>query len=495
MQENRIDSFCSRFSDKWQKFIESLLKKIFDLQKTLDTKSRINIAIIAMLCIAIFAGMYIANVNTPLAADDFSYNYIYSEDGDPDYPGEDGTFQIGDRVQSVSDIITSMKSHYFNMNGRVFLHFLVQLMLLLGKPLFNVINSAMYVALLLLMYKHCLGKSKNHNAVLFAVIGLAFWTFSSTTWGVTNVWLDGSINYLWGSVIRLAALLPFRLYADSKEEKKPLLFLVPTFILCIAAGATNENTGAAFIGMCVLYLIYYRVKKIKIHLWQITGLFGALAGFAFICLAPANFKRVDTWNQEGGNSLKERIINIPGNYIRFIFVFVAVFFMLSLLLYFYGKEKREYRIGIGFIYLLGSVGGSFIMLTTPYFPERAWSGVRICAILAVGFLLAQIKLTPPVLRLTVTIGAVFWTAWGAMSYVHMIQDAKSVMAQYNQRVEYIEEQKALGNYDIELTRITPLDIRSPLYQLPDLAPESSGWQNVTKSKYYGLRSITTINTR
>lgn len=495
MKENKFDGFCLNFSEKWQKFISALTDKLFAVQKGLDTKNTINKLIIAILCVAIFVGMYAANKNTPLAADDFSYNYIYTlDESDPNYPEiSGGVFHVYGRVQSVSDIVSSMKAHYYTMNGRILLHFLVQLMLLCGKQYFNFINAAMYVALLLLIYKHCVGKKpQTHNAVLFMIIGLAVWTFS-LDWGMTNVWLDGSINYLWGSVIRLTALLPFRLCADGAEQKHPLIMIIPMLILCTAAGATNENSGAAFIGICVLYLIYYRVKKIKIHIWQVIGILGAAAGLGFCCLAPANSNRVAEWDGRG-NSLIERIIHIPANYIRFIGVFIGLFFAIALILYFYGKKDKEYKISIAFIYLLGSVGGALAMLATPYFPTRAWYGVTICAVISVCSLANQIKITPQIMRLTLTVGVAAWMLWGSMSYIHMIQDAKDVMEQYNQRVEYIEEQKALGNYDISLERINPQDDHSPLYKVSDLGQTPTEWQNVTKSMYYGLHSITTINT-
>lgn len=497
MQEKKFDSFCLKFSEKWQKFISLVTDKLFAFQSGLETKNVINIVIIALLCVSIFAAMYITNKSTPFAADDFLYHYIHTRnEDDPNYPEIicEADFHINGRVQSISDIVKSMKAHYYTMNGRLFLHSLVQLMLLWGKQYFNFINSAMYVALLLLIYKHCVGKKpKVHNAVLFAAIGLAVWTFAPA-WGITNVWLDGSINYLWGSVIRLTALLPFRLYADDGVQKRPLLALLPMLILCTAAGATNENTGAAFIGMCVLYLIYYAVNKMKIRLWQVTGIIGTLVGFAFTCLSPANSNRVEFWNQRG-NSIIKRITHIPANYIRFIGVFLGMFFVLSLFLYFYGKKNKEYKIGIPFIYLLGSIGGAFVMVAAPYFPPRAWYGIAICAIISVCSLLSQIKITPQVMRLALTIGIVFWTIWGAVSYAHMIKDARNVMKQYNERVEYIEEQKALGNYDVYLSRLKVEDEHSPLYGVTDLGQTPNDWQNVTKAMYYGLHSITTVNTR
>lgn len=131
------------------------------------------------------------------------------------------------------------------------------------------------------------------------------------------------------------------------------------------------------------------------------------------------------------------------------------------------------------------------MLASPTMPKRAWQGLAMCALVAAGNLFAQMKLTPRSLRLCLTIGTVIWLACSSISYIHMIQDAKYVMIRYEQREEYIEEQKSLGNYDIKLIRINPQDPHSPLYGVADLGETPDEWQNVTKAKYYGLHSITT----
>lgn len=473
--------------EKWQKCIQTAVNKFTGFENTLNNKSSINTAVIAVVCLISFGLMCLVNFATPFALDDFAYHYIFQESSSV-LDGSDVSV-IGERVSSVADIITSMQAHYKTTNGRVVIHFLVQLMILLGKPVFNVINSAVYVLTMLLIYKHCTGKSrKNNSAVLFLIICLSVWTFSPN-WGMTTIWLDGSVNYLWGSAIRLAALLPFRLYADDGAQKHSLIKTPLIFIACAIAGATNENTSAAFIGMIFLFCVYYKIKKFKLPAWSVCGFFGALLGFAFMVLAPGNSKRIDVWSEEN-NSVLSRITNIPANAVLYLSVFAGAFVILSLILYTYKEKIKDYKTGIFFIYLVASVAGALVMIAVPYFPYRAWFGLKIMALIAVGGLLYQLKSAPAIFRQILLIGVVFWSVWASMSYAHMYRDASGVMAQYNERVEYIREQKELGNYDLTLPLIEAEDERSPLYGFADLGKDKNSWTNLTKAKYYGLNSIT-----
>ena len=140
--------------------------------------------------------------------------------------------------------------------------------------------------------------------------------------------------------------------------------------------------------------------------------------------------------------------------------------------------------------MLGAFGGAAVMLAVSAFPERAWFGLKIAAVIAVGNLIYQMNLTPKTFRQILLIGVIFWSVWASMSYIHAAQDGMRVMNENNSREEYIEEQKALGNYDLFLENIDSEDKHSPMYKMPDLNGSPDGWRNTSKSQYYGINSIT-----
>lgn len=84
-----------------------------------------NKALTALFAI-IFAVMLIFSLLSPLAADDYTYCF---------------SFATGERISNISMIIESMVAHRSSMNGRVISHGLVQLLLMLPKPIFDVFNA------------------------------------------------------------------------------------------------------------------------------------------------------------------------------------------------------------------------------------------------------------------------------------------------------------------------------------------------------------------
>jgi len=467
-----------KIKQRAQSLLYNAVVKLENVESRFSANNSANIQSIIILAVFIFILMYFFNYLTPLASDDFNYHFIYWDHCTPDT-----------RINGFKDIISSMAYHYYEINGRVLLHGILEVFTFIGKPFFNVVNSLMYVMLSLLIYKHCVGLRKSkHSLLLYLAINVMLWLFVQR-WGQTTVWMTGSVNYLWGCVIRLIALLPFRLYADYEGAQKNHWSLAALmFFGGVIAGATNENTGAAMIGMMALFMISYRVHLKKVPVWSITGLVGAVAGYAFMVLAPSNFSRANVWN-EIGNSFSQRVVNIPGNSILILAAPAALYVVLAYLLYTYRKGDQTYKLSTSFIYILGTFSGIYAMLATPFFPSRAWFGIVVLMIIAVGNLIFQIDLIPISLRRVSALVLLFCCVWCAMSFVKAAEDTIQVSRAYNDRVHYIEQEKALGNYDIVVERFDAIYAHSPLYEVVDLSPIPDNWSNQSKAAYYEVNSI------
>lgn len=447
----------------------------------LEKNNRLNLALIAVICVAAFGIMLFFNMSTHFAADDYAYNFVFIDDG----TNVAGNFVTGERLSSVEDIMRSMQAHYNTINGRVVIHFLVQLMMLIGKPAFNVINSLMFTALIMLMYLHCKGRAKQHNATLFVMLALAVWSFAPGL-GVTVFWLDGSINYMWGSVIRLAVLLPFRFYYDTGKFGKAVPMAVIMAVASFIAGATNENTSAAFVGLCVLFMVLYKLKGHRIPIWGITSIISAVCGYAFMVFAPATFGRMD----DMGGILKLKYIAVLiCKSVEVFCPYTAVFIIVALVLYFTSKDKTKVNIILPACYLLAAFAGDAIMLFSPYFPERAWFGIHIAAIVSVGMLIYQLKLSERFVKQCVSVVAVFWVIWGSYSVSRTMLDAYIVDSKFDARDAYIEEQKTQGKFDLTVRPIIPDEKRSPHYGVADLSDNAESRINRDMAKYYGLNTI------
>lgn len=479
MSHVKFDSFIQNVSKKTNDFFENLFSCLCSSENKFNRNNKLNLLAICFIALVSFSLMFFLNINTPFCADDFVYNFVFSNQ--PLMPTEH-------RIESIADIVTSMKAHYIGTNGRIITHSIVQLMVLIGKPIFNYINSFIYVLLTIAIYLNCIGKKKKHSALLFLVINLALWTFPHQ-WGFATVYFTGSINYLWGTTFRLFTLLSFRLYADDGEDKHPILHAIIMLFAGFISGGTSENMSAVFIGMTILFIIYFQIKKYKFRPFFVTTLIGAFVSYPFMMLAPGNKIRVDDATENATRGALYRIVSIPGNFIILLSAIIAIVFILGVLLW-NNRKKKNYVIGISVMYFLGSVAGAGIMLFSPLFPYRAWFGIIAMAIVSAGNIIYQIDSLDVNYRRILTSIALIWALSCSMQYFLTARDTKRYMNEFQSREAYIEEQKDLGNYDVVLDVIKAEDEHAPIYSITDLSKNSESWQNVSKAKYYGLHSIT-----
>ena len=91
--------------------------------------SRVEKMKLALLLAGVFMLMLALNIHTPLMMDDYDYSFSWS---------------TGERLAGIGDILASQAAHYKLWGGRSVTHFLAQLFLYLGKPVFNVFNASLY---------------------------------------------------------------------------------------------------------------------------------------------------------------------------------------------------------------------------------------------------------------------------------------------------------------------------------------------------------------
>ncbi|HBL41274.1 MAG TPA: hypothetical protein DDY98_06795 [Ruminococcaceae bacterium] len=483
-KKNKFDCFCERVSEKTDEFFGIGSSKLCRAEKKLFFSNRINCVFLLVIALASFFAMYYMNCKTPYGADDYCYRYIFSN----------GVMKTTDtKVETFHDIFISMREHYYYMNGRIILHSIVQFMLTIDKSVFNVINSLVYVLLTFAIYFNCIGKKfKQHNALLFLTVNLAIWSFIKQ-WGMTTLWVTGSINYMWGSTIRLLALLPFRFYADDGEQKLSVPKAILMLFIGILAGGTNENMSGAFIGMVILFAVYYRIRRFKFRAFIITTLVGAVPSLIFMVTAPGNFSRVDRITETGkGNPILKRFVNIPGNAILNLSAIFLFVFICAVLLWHFNRKKNTCRFASSFIFLLGSLAGLAVMVVSPYFPPRAWFGIIIAGIVSAGNLLVQIELLPNMYRRIFVSLAIVWMAVCSMQFVLASRDAKATYQIVSERVAYINQQKEIGNLSLEVKRVIAENPHEPLYDMTDVSYDKTSWQNESMAKFYGIKEIVRI---
>lgn len=316
-----------------------------------------------LIAAIVFVIMLILNFHVGLISDDFFYKYIYEGYG----PKADSR-----EVTSIINIIESMKNHYGDYNGRVIIHGFLQFILMFGEGFAKVFNSAMYVLLGFLIYKHTVGRNRS-SVSLFLGIYILMWFFLPQ-FGAAVLWLSGGANYVWASCIVLAALLPYRLYFEhistdkQEKEKARYMWIIP---LGFIGGSTSENIGGAVALAMLAAIVIYRILDIKIPKWSIAGFFSAVLGYVFLLLGYGKHQPSSKTDFMGYIDRLKDVFAISGRlYLGLLLVLVTV---LILALTFGKREDRnrtQYIIPIWYIAIAMAAVG--VMTFSVQRPDRAW---------------------------------------------------------------------------------------------------------------------------
>ena len=137
---------------------------------------------IVLTLFTIAIAMWILNYLTPESVDDYWYKFIFvGKDIDVEKP-----------IISFKDVIISQYTHYFYVNGRAIVHILVQSITgIWGKPFFNICNAGVFVLFIYMITRLCAKVTALNLVLAFSFVILLYPTF-----GVTALWMTGSVNYL-----------------------------------------------------------------------------------------------------------------------------------------------------------------------------------------------------------------------------------------------------------------------------------------------------------
>lgn len=444
-------------------------------------KSEVIKLIIIVIPLAIL--IFYLNYLTPLFADDHSYAF---------------SFSTGDKITSIFDIIPSQYAHYFSMNGRVITHSLAQLFLLIGKPIFNIINTFSFIFFGLLIYYHATLSIKRVSiSSLVIVFTLLF--VVTPDFGQSFLWLTGSANYLYGPIITLCFLVPYRNSIEKPIPRfcfKTILYAVVMFLVGVLAGNVNENNGVLAVVVAFSYILYNVIKYKRMSLWSLTSFLGSLIGCLFVLLSPGTAKRLD------GNGLD--LIGIPKRALTMTFrlfdSFALVFIVLCLLicgLIIVQRKKQSFSIKkvfrlykIPIYYMLIFIISYYSLAGSPQFPDRVCTTFLCFLIIPIIYLFEKlcnsVELNEKIIRCLVCI-CMLCVFVG--TYLNNITELRIVQSIYNERISTIEHAKERNELSVYLDSISSDSKYSCYNHDGDLSKDYSSWQNKGIAKYYGLENV------
>ena len=306
--------------------------------------------------IILLAGtFYYMNALEPLRCDDLIYQFFWLDERASDMVV---SIDLDNRVESFSEAFYSQVNHYFVMNGRFLVHFFVSCFCgFLGRPVFSILNVAVYVMFLLgcirlLELKSGIGSA---TTIILLWLGLPiqyiFW-YS----------IAFAINYLWTSTALLYFLILYKSQFDENRNGS-LNLKAMLFVLSFVVGSLHEGFSLPLSGAVFFNLL---INRHSINSRLLSMAFGLWLGTVFVVFAPGTIGRAS--GSISGTDLSELImmkldvLRYSKRFYLFIFFFVVSFFVY--------KERfvgflRKYQIEMFFIVL------DFIMvLGVPHYSQR-----------------------------------------------------------------------------------------------------------------------------
>ena len=251
--------------------------------------------------------IYALNCFTSMYLDDWVYAFKY------------GTH---DRVEGISDIITGQWLHYLVKNGRYPVHFIVQLFDgILGKGVFNVFNTVVFVLFLYVLVLVTTHDRKNYFksfSIAFILVFLVIIGFKDAF-----LWMSGSVNYLWAST----AILFFHYFLEKKDNPKWAYVLLA--ILGFFCGWSNE---VFVVGLGAAYFIYFVTHRKQLKGHRLLMLCAFYLGTILLVFSPGTIHR----------ALYENTLMRYSLFLKFVHMYnVALFYVLILLIAYKAIFKRH----------------------------------------------------------------------------------------------------------------------------------------------------------
>jgi len=426
-----------------------------------------------VLIVLLFTQMLLLNFFTPLIIGD-DYKYSGST--------------------SILDALRNEYIRYMTWNGRSVTLFLLRLLLMMPKYVFNVLNSFAYIILTLLMYKYANTKNKPSIA-LFLIIIFSLWIFVPG-YGHVVLWVTGSLVYLWGLVIILCFSLPYSLYIADNRILSSKYATTGMFILGLLAGWCLENSSGAAILYVILIIIYCYIFKVKITKWMVSGLIGSIIGYIIMISAPGY--------RYAGSALDgvelslglvvERMSGISVLVEEYFTILNIIFIVLFMIRVFIQKDWKH--AGISLVFYITAMATVGALVIAPHHPARAFFGAAIFLIIAIthclsGLMASDFKYGKVIIISLVCILAFRFTT----SFVIGFYDIVQTKVHYQHLVNYVEEEVAKGNLDI-IVSDSEIDYPTPrtkwnagLEIFLELYDEVDGYHIYLFSEWYGLNSI------
>lgn len=391
----------------------------------------------------------------------------------------------------IIDIFRREYLQYMTWTGRSVAHIIARSFLAMPKLVFNLFNSACFVYLCWMIYCHATGSRKKNQPILFGlIVTLVF--LCVPFFGQTVLWETGSCNYLWTTSIILTFLWPYRISLEN-EKRHPEWYWLAMIPAGIIAGWTNENTGGALILMIILIMALRKLRHMTIPVWMLTGLAGAVSGFAVMIMAPGNKVRAADFVSTSGKAYQLihditdtlSVLDHTGALLPLLLA-ISVFTVLI-----WKHKEANDKCVLSLCYAASGIAAVIAIMLTPVqvLFDRSMFGATILILISLIMLLNQALAAGYQRVLSAGLSALLLLT--CFRYIRAIADLGYTKYQYDAREVYVEVQKESGN----LNPVVPQIYRefetgyNPLHGLNDITEYPKYWVNKSYEEVHGLEGV------
>ncbi|WAW14992.1 DUF3329 domain-containing protein [Peptostreptococcus equinus] len=446
-------------------------------------KNIINLGAIISISF-ILAFMYMLNRYTTYVADDFNNMFI------------DATR----RISSISDIVETQILRYHDTNGRTVAHTIVQLQLLLfNKTQIEILNTIGFGIFIYLTYSMSrisdhidsnsfIYKKELSSFILILLCFFMFWKFTPV-FGQDFLWIIGTANYMWTSILVLLSLIIARRIAMKGGVKRNVFITFIGIILSFLSGWTNENSVPAFMFVLLYYIIKTKREKYDGFLDLILMFTSSLIGFVLMIFAPGNFVRLGAFPESP--YFIPRMLNRFDKmflYFKELLVVLTILAIIFLLLHRILNWRNNLEIEIFF---LAGVGAYMAMIMSPTFPARAMISTVYYFIMVILLSLSYLREKNIYAFLIISLGMMIYSGiYFGQTYPDAIKANITYHKQYFGRESNILDKKKKGKLEnIEVTALPAENKYMPAYKLGEVSKDKEFWINKSLDRYYGVKSI------
>lgn len=293
---------------------------------------------VIILVSIIYAILVYCHFQTFIINDDLPYSLFY---------------RANDRITNIVQIISNQLFDYSHISPRIFIHCIVQFLLIYDKTLWSIINPLVIIGIVCLMAYIVKYLTKINN--IFLILGCLTAFLLLYDYKYLVYWVAGSVNYVW---VFLLMLLFITYYLKIGLDTKPKI----TSLICLCLSMLCEAMAIFVICMVLFDYIVKKINKEKgIETKYLIFLVCSLAGFAFILFAPSTLNRLSGNAEFEALSLIDKItIATPVLSMRTFKISIYNIFPLLLIIsmVYYGFNFKNKKIIAGsliiiILYILG----------------------------------------------------------------------------------------------------------------------------------------------